>query len=371
MLADRTRRIQPSGIRKIFELVAAMKDPIDFSIGQADFDVPEEVKEAAVRAIREGFNKYTVTQGIPELNERVMAYVRERHGFAPGASLITAGVSGGLLLSYLVLLDPGDEILIPDPYFIMYKVLADLLGATALCYDTHPDFRIRREVLEHLVTARTKAILLNSPANPTGRVFSGAELRMVADFARAHGLWVISDEIYDAFVYEVEYHSVSEFHEKTILLSGFSKTYGMPGWRIGYAVGPPEALEAMKTLQQFTFVCANTPAQKAALYALENDCSDQVKAYRGKRDLVVSMLGDVYDLIPPEGSFYAYPRLPDGIAGADFVKRALQDKVLVVPGTAFSRHDTHFRLSFAARDDVLERGLALLREQGRRGPRRP
>jgi len=360
MLADRTRRVQPSGIRKIFELVASLEDPIDFSIGQADFDVPEPVKEAAIRAIREGFNKYTVTQGIPELNERVTAKARDRYRFDPGASLITSGVSGGLMLSYLTLLNPGDEILIPDPYFVMYQVLADLIDAKAVTYDTYPDFRIRREALDAKVTDRTRVILINSPGNPTGRVYSKEELKIVADFARDHDLVVISDEIYDAFVYGDEYQSVSSFYERTLLLSGFSKSLGMPGWRIGYAIGPPDILDPMKTFQQFTFVCANTVAQKAALYALDHDCSDAVREYRGKRDMVVSMLGERYQLEAPDGSFYAFPRLPEGYDGQRFVKRALEDKVLVVPGTAFSARDTHFRLSFATPNDVLERGLSHL-----------
>ncbi len=361
MLADRTRKVRPSGIRKIFERAATLVDPIDFSIGQADFDVPEEVKEAAIRAIREGFNKYTVTQGVPELNERVRERTRDRYGFDPGASLITAGVSGGLLLSYLVLLDPGDEILIPDPYFVMYRVLADMIGAKAVAYDTYPDFTIRREALEAAVTDRTKVILLNSPSNPTGRVLSDDELRVVASFAADHDLTVLSDEIYDAFVYGVPYHSVCEHYERTVVLSGFSKSLGMPGWRIGFAVGPREILDPMKTFQQFTFVCANTVAQKAALYALEHDSTEQVKAYARKRDLVVEALEGAFDLVRPDGSFYAFPRLPDGLTGERFSERALDDKVLVVPGKAFSARDTHFRLSFAAPDDVLERGLALLR----------
>ena len=360
MLADRTQRVQPSGIRKIFELVASLEDPVDFSIGQADFDVPEPVKEAAIRAIREGFNRYSVTQGDAELNERLRLRVKQSYGFDPGASLVTAGVSGGLMLAYLVLLNPGDEILIPDPHFVMYRVLADILGARAVTYDMYPDFRIRREALESAVTDRTRVLLLNSPSNPTGRVCSLEELTLVADFAREHDLTVISDEIYDAFVYDEQFHSISEKYERTVLLSGFSKTYGMPGWRIGYAVGPEEILDAMKTFQQFTFVCANTVAQQAALYALAHDCTEQVKCYRSKRDRVVERLSESYELVPPQGSFYAFPKLPVGLSGGEFVQQALAERVLVVPGTAFSDRDTHFRLSFAADQEHLERGLDVL-----------
>lgn len=360
MLADRTKRVQPSGIRRIFELAASLDEPIDFSIGQPDFEVPEAVKEAAIRAIRDGASKYTVTQGLPELNARIQARVREEFGFAPGASLITAGVSGGLLLSYLALLDPGDEILIPDPYFVMYRVLADLIGATAVTYDTYPDFRLRREELERRVTPRTKVLLLNSPSNPTGRVLTNEELAMAAEFARDHDLTILSDEIYDAFVYGVPFRSVCEHYPRTVLLSGFSKTLGMPGWRIGYAVGPHEILDAMKTFQQFTFVCANVIAQHAALHALDCDLSPLVAGYARKRDRVVERLAPHYPLVVPDGSFYAFPELPRGLDGAGFVKQALERQLLVVPGTAFSARDSHFRISFATDDATLDRGLDAL-----------
>lgn len=360
MLADRTQRVQPSGIRRIFELAASLDDPIDFSIGQPDFEVPEAVKEAAIRAIREGAAKYTVTQGLPELNAKIQARVAAQYGFAPGASLITAGVSGGLLLSYLVLLDPGDEILIPDPYFVMYRVLADIVGAKAVTYDTYPDFRLRREELERRVTPRTKVLLLNSPSNPTGRVLSSEELAMAAEFARDHGLTILSDEIYDAFVYGVPFHSACEHYDRTVVLSGFSKTLGMPGWRIGYAVGPHDILDAMKTFQQFTYVCANVIAQQAALHALDCDLSELVRGYAAKRDKVVAKLSPHYRLVVPDGSFYAFPELPRGLDGMGLVNRALEHQVLVVPGTAFSPRDSHFRISFATSDDTLERGLDAL-----------
>lgn len=360
MLSERARRVRPSGIRRIFELAATLDDPIDLSIGQPDFGVPEPVREAAIRAIREGHSRYTVTEGLPELNEAIRRRVRERHGFDPGASLITAGVSGGLLLSYLALLDPGDEILVPDPHFVMYRVLAELTGAEARLYDTHPDFRIRREALERALGPRTKALLVNSPSNPTGHVLDEEEIDTVASFAREHDLVVISDEIYDAFVYDGPHRSVASRYPRTVLLGGFSKSLGMPGWRIGYAVGPPEILDAMKTFQQFTFVCANTVAQHAVLAALELDLTGFVDAYRRKRDLVVDRLKGVYDLVEPGGSFYAYPRLPEGTDGESFVGACLERKVLVVPGRAFSPRDSHFRISFATSDERLERGLEQL-----------
>ena len=362
MLADRVKNIQASGIRKIFELVSTMEDPIDLSIGQADFDVPEPVKKAAVQAIEEGFNRYTVTQGIPELNEKIQAMLKARYGYEPDSTLVTCGVSGGLVLALLCLVNPGDEVLLPDPYFIMYKVLVQLCQGETRYYDLYPDFKLRGEELEKQITERTKVILLNTPANPTGAVLSPAELRTVAEIARRHGLYVICDEIYDRFVYLDRFHSISEYYpERLILLGGFSKTYGMPGWRMGYAAGPGEVLERMMVLQQFTYVCAPSMAQKAVLQAMDLDMGPYIEAYRRKRNLVYDALKDSFHTVRPEGSFYIFPELPRGVTGQGFVKQALGHKVLAVPGSAFSRKDTHFRVSFAAPEDKLERGCEILR----------
>jgi len=366
MLSDRVKDLQASGIRKIFEMVASMEDPIDLSIGQADFDVPEPIKEAAVKAMMEGFNRYTVTQGIPELNEKICERLLMRYGYRPDRSLVTSGVSGGLLLSFLSLINPGDEILIPEPYFVMYRILARLVGGVPVYYDIYPDFRLRRKELESKITERTKLILVNSPSNPTGSLFGGSELEIVADVARANDLLVISDEIYEQFVYDEPYHSLCELcPERLILLGGFSKTYGMPGWRMGYATGPAEILEKMMILQQFSFVCAPSFAQKAVLTALDYDMSEQIASYGRKRDIVYDGLKDEFDVVRPGGSFYIFPRLPEGISGAEFSRMAIKNNVLVVPGTAFSRHDTHFRISFAASDEKLAEGVEILTKLAR------
>lgn len=356
--------IEPSGIRKMFELIATMENPINFSIGQPDYDAPEPVKEAAIRAIRAGKNKYTVTQGIPELNDGVLAKIEADYGFRAEASLITAGVSGGLFLSFLALLNPGDEILIPDPYFVMYKHLASLCGAKARFYDTYPDFRIDAKKLEALVTPRTRAILLNSPQNPTGAVLSAGELKAVAAFAKKHDLLVISDEIYDFFVYDEKYRSICEFYGNVLLLGGFSKTYGIPGWRLGWAAGAHDLIDAMRTLQQFTFVCAPAPLQYAALAAMKMDMEPWKVSYRIKRDLVYEGLKDHYEIVRPAGSFYAFPKIPKGTNEKEFIAKALAKKLLIVPGSACSNRATHFRLSFAVPDSELERGVEVLRGLG-------
>ncbi len=360
MLADRVSRIEPSGIRRIFDLMATMEDPINLSIGQPDYDAPEALKEAACRAIRDGHNRYTVTQGLPELNERILGAVALRHGRSPEACLVTSGVSGGILLAFLVLLDPQDEILLPDPNFTMYRYIADLCGARIVYYDLYPDFHPDPAQIDELANEKTRVIFLNSPSNPTGAVLTRDEVRAIAATAERVGAFVVSDEIYDHFVYTDDYASPVSYGDRVIQLGGFSKTFGVPGWRMGFATGPTEVLEAMKTLQQFTFVCAPAPFQHAVLEAsFELDMGEFREMYRGKRDRLVAGMHAAYRLSPPEGAFYAFPCLPGGDGGA-FLEAALAERLLLVPGKAFSRVDTHFRLSYAAADEDLDRGLGVL-----------
>ncbi len=345
----------------MFELIATMKDPINLSIGQPDFDTPEPIQEAAIRAIRSGKNKYTVTQGLPELNEGIIERYGKRYNCRPEASIVTSGVSGAIFLAFLSLLDPDDEILIPDPYFVMYNHLTHLCGARVVTYDLYPDFQIKVDRLAALVTEKTKILFLNSPQNPTGAVLDEKDLKSIAALAKKHGLLIVSDEIYDEFVYDEKYHSICEYYDKVLLLGGFSKTFAVPGWRIGWAAGPAEVIDTMRTFQQFSYVCAPAPLQYGALEALSIDMGPWIKSYRIKRDLVCAGLQDRYELVCPKGSFYAFPKIPDGITEKEFIRRALKKNLLIVPGSAFSSRDTHFRISFAASDRNLERGIKVLR----------
>lgn len=371
MLSQRVRRLEPSGIRRMFELMATMEDPINLSIGQAHYDPPPELVEAAVAALRAGHHRYTLTQGLPDLNRRILDRIEQRHGRRLESSLITAGVSGGLVLTFLSLLDPGDEILLPDPGFMMYRHLANLCDATIRWYSTYPDgpnqrFRIDPAEVASLVSPRTRIVFLNSPSNPTGGVLTQAEVKALCDAANQVGAFVVSDEIYDQFVYDGAFASPVGHAERVVQLGGFSKTWGVPGWRLGWAAGPSKLLDAMKTLQQFTFVCAPAPLQHAVLNAaFDCDLRAHLDEYRGKRDRLVAALHPAYGLHPPEGSFYAFPALPGGVSGDEFLEAAVGHKLLVVPGKSFSRRDTHFRLSFAAEDAVLDRGVAALNELAR------
>jgi len=360
-LSARSRSVDASGIRKVFDLGAELTDPINLSIGQPDFDVPIPVRQAAIEAIQRGENGYTVTQGIGPLRERLTADLEREFGLTP-AVLVTSGVSGGILLSLMALLDPGDQVVLGDPYFVIYKHAVRLVGGEPVFVDTYPDFGFDVERFEKAITARTKILVVATPSNPTGVVLTADDLRQAAELARRHDLILLVDEIYNRLTYDGPCPSGVGFApERTLLLRGFGKSYGMTGWRLGYAAGPKWLIGEMTKLQQFTFVCAPSIAQHAGLAALDADISGQVNDYRRKRDLVLARLSPSFDLVKPGGGFYFFPRVPARFAGATaFVEEAIRHNVLIIPGSVFSERDTHFRLSYATGDQALERGCEIL-----------
>lgn len=357
-LANRCSLIDSSGIRKVFNLAANMKNPCNLSIGQPDFDVPDDIKDAAIAAIRGGKNKYTLTAGIPELRKKVLDCYHGQ-GIAAEDVIITSGTSGGILLSFLALLNPGDEILIPDPYFVMYKHLANMIGAAPVFVDTYPDFRLTRERLESHYTPKTRVLIINSPNNPTGIVYSDEELKTAIDFARGHNLTLISDEIYEPFVYDGEFRSAGELDPNVVILSGLSKSVAMTGWRLGWALGPKELIAAMSNFQQYTFVCAPSPVQEAALVAINRDMTRVQEDYRHRRDLIYEGLrSHGYKVRKPGGAFYIFPEAP-GLDGDAFCPHAIEQELLIVPGSVFSEKNTNFRVSFAASLKDLERAIGI------------
>jgi aspartate aminotransferase/aminotransferase len=358
-IADRMRLLDASGIRKVFDLAAKIDNPVNLSIGQPDFDVPEPVKAAAIEAVRAGKNRYTVTQGIPELRNRIAAELGREFGWNNPNVLVTSGVSGGLVLLAQVLINPGDEVVVPDPYFVMYKHLVNLAGGKPVFVDTYPDFRIRPERIEAAITPRTKMLLLNSPANPTGAIAREADIRTVLDICRKRNVLVVSDEIYDRFCYDAPYVSAAKFSDEIVLLRGYSKTYAMTGWRLGYAAGPKPILDAMTMLQQYSFVCAPSPVQWAGLAAMDVDVQPYIDEFRRKRDLMRSRLSGQFRVAGGEGAFYLFPEAPGG-SGKAFCEAAIARKVLIIPGGVFSERDTHFRISYASDTATLERGAAEL-----------
>lgn len=411
LLAGRSRLLSASGIRRIFELGAALEDPINLSIGQPDFAVPSALKEAAIEAIRADRNGYTLTQGIPELRAAIEGSLTADFGWSFGgatAALVTSGTSGALLLACMALLEEGDEMIIPDPYFLVYPALATMCGARAVLCDTYPDFRMTAARVEPLITARTKIVMLNSPSNPAGAVASGEDCRELLELCRARGVLLISDEIYDAFTFSEsrtqrggrqrlaesgggegrdeecgpggpqpptrrtdagrrKCPSPGRFggaEESVLVVRGFGKTYGCTGWRLGYAAGPRRLIDEMAKLQQYTFVCAPAPLQHGAVAAFSTDLSALIDGYEARRDLVVERLGAVAEVTRPGGAFYAFVRVPERLSmtGTRFAEACVEKNLLVIPGGVFSARDTHFRLSFAVSMEKLEAGLGVLVE---------
>ncbi|MFO0973318.1 MAG: pyridoxal phosphate-dependent aminotransferase [Phycisphaerae bacterium] len=368
-LSQRARAIEFSGIRRAFEQAGKMKDPIDLSIGQPDYDAPDAVKRAACDAIQRGDNRYTLSAGLPALRAALRDKLRAEWGWEPGV-LVTAGVSGGLTLALLALIDPGDEVILIDPYFVSYKQLVRMFGGVPVPVSSYPNFAFPAAAVEAAITSRTRALLVNSPGNPTGRVLSEAEVRVAADLCRRHDLALISDEIYSDLSFDGPSLSPALFApDHTVVLRGFGKTYGVTGWRLGYLAAAGSLADELIRLQQYTFVCAPSMAQHAMLTALRTDVSQHGRDYARKRDLVCEALGGAFELTRPGGGFYVFPRAPArfGTAGA-FVSAAAERGVVIIPGGVFSEQDTHFRISFATSNPMLQEGCRRLCELARSGP---
>jgi aspartate aminotransferase/aminotransferase len=363
ILADRTSKIDASGIRKVFALAEKMKDPVNFSIGQPDFDVPDKLKEEAIKAIKAGGNKYSQTAGDSLLKEKISELVKKEIGWNKPAVLVTSGVSGGLLLAFMALVNAGDEVIIPDPYFVIYKHLVNVLGGECIFVDSYPSFELPIEKISRAITSKTKMIIVNSPCNPTGVVYSQEQIKALAEIAAEKDVLIISDEIYEKFCYDGKCPSITNYYKKILLMRGFSKSYAMSGWRLGFAAADEslrDVIEQMTKIQQYTFVCAPSPFQKAAIAALDYDVSNFVKAYRKKRDLIYEGLSDKFEMVKPSGAFYAFVKAPAGGA-TRFVEKAIANNVLIIPGNVFSEKDTHFRISYATSDEKIKQGIEILR----------
>ncbi|HNW59974.1 MAG TPA: aminotransferase class I/II-fold pyridoxal phosphate-dependent enzyme [bacterium] len=357
-LAARVAQLEPSGIRKVFEIAHEHPEYINLSIGEPDFDMPMFLKEEGIKAILAGYNRYTPTRGIPQLR-RIVADQLTAEGIRFGDLIITAGATGALLLSIQALVDQGDEVIVPDPYFVAYRNIVYMAGGKPVSADTYPDFQIRAAAIEPLITGRTRALILNSPNNPTGMIYAREELEKIVALADKHGFHIISDEVYTPFMYEGGFTSVGQLTGDAIVVNSFSKSAAMTGWRLGYVSGPTGIIDKMAMLQQYAYASTNSVAQYTALRAFEVDYGEQRSNYQRKRDICYEMLADKYAVLKPAGSFYIFPQAPEGDASA-FFQRAREAGVLIIPGKDFSRRDTHFRISFAVADEVLIRGLEIL-----------
>jgi aminotransferase len=375
------RDIPRSGIRDFFDIVSTMKDVISLGIGEPDFDTPWHVRESTVFALERGATHYTSNLGYLELRKALSGYVACKFGatYDPDTEvLVTVGVSEALDLALRALITPGDEVLYHEPCYVSYRATILFANGTPLVVETRPDngFRLTREMLEAKVTPRTRVLMLNFPNNPTGAVMSREDLEGIAAFARERDLIVITDEIYAELTYDTPHTSIVSLpgmRERTLFLHGFSKAWAMTGFRLGYACGPAELIEAMMKIHQYTMLCASSLGQKAAIEALarpEKDVEDMVAEYRRRRNFIAASFAEMgLECHRPLGAFYAFPNVARfGLKSKDFALRFLnEEKVAVVPGTAFGDCGEGFvRCAYATNmDNIKEAMIRLKRFIGR------
>ncbi|MDR2170308.1 MAG: pyridoxal phosphate-dependent aminotransferase [Planctomycetaceae bacterium] len=363
-ISKRSGSFESSGIRKVFDLASKLSDPINLSIGQPDFDVPDVGRKAMIDAINSHHSGYTPTQGLSQLRSAIQHQIDERYHHSDRVVFISSGTSGALTLALLSTVDAGDEVIFFEPYFVMYYSLTCMVGGLPVPVSTYPDFSYDIDRLADAITPRTKAIILNSPSNPTGKIATRAEVKAIAEIAAERDILLISDEIYKTFCYDVEFVSPAEYNDRTLVLDGFSKSSGMAGWRVGFVHGQGELIEQMLKFQQYTFVCAPHVGQLGALAVMDADMSEQIAGYRKRRNMILESLDGFYEINKPDGAFYMFPKIPKGYNSAsEFVERGINEfSLLVIPGNVFSRVDTHFRISYSAPEKTIKRGIEALKK---------
>ncbi|HEX7195503.1 MAG TPA: aminotransferase class I/II-fold pyridoxal phosphate-dependent enzyme [Candidatus Limnocylindria bacterium] len=371
-LNDRVRAMPPSGIRRFFDMLAEMKDVISLTIGEPDFTTPEPITRAAIESLEAGETHYTANGGMIELRELIARNLRDRYGvdYDPRTELIiTVGASEGVDASLRATINPGDEVIYHEPCFVAYAPCIELAGGTAVAVSTTKatDFRVTADMIEAAIRPRTKAIFLGYPNNPTGAALDRDELEAIARVAERHDLLVYSDEIYDRLVYGDHAHTafsaLPEMRERTVLLGGFSKSYAMTGWRIGYVAAPAELMAGIAKVHQYGIMCAPTAAQFAAIEALRSG-EPHVEAMRAEYDRRRRYMTDRFNEIgltcfEPMGAFYCFPRVSEatGMDETTFAERLLEEeRVGVVPGTAFGPSGAgHVRVCYAtAYEEIVE-----------------
>lgn len=361
---------------KAKELKSKGIDVVNFTAGEPDFDTPENIKKAAVDAINAGFTKYTQTAGTPELRKAIAEKLKKENGldYRPEHVIVSCGGKHSLYNAIMTICNPGDEIIIPSPYWVTYPEQAKLADAKTVIVETKKEggFRLRASDVEERVSKKTKVIIINSPNNPTGAVYGKDELKKIASIAAENDIYVISDEIYEHLVYEGEHVSIAglgpDIKEKTITINGAAKSYAMTGWRIGWAAGPEDVINGMTKIQSQTTSNPTSIAQMAYLEALKGDQSSVKKMaaeFRKRRDLIVKKLNEIQGISCPKpgGSFYVFPDI-SGInkSSMEFSEKLLEKaKVAVVPGLAFG-HEGHVRISYACSEETIKKGIERINE---------
>ena len=387
-ISQRVASLSPSGIRKFFDLIIGMDDVISLGVGEPDFATPWHIREAAIHSLNRGNTHYSSNYGLLELREAINASLGRRYGITYDPKkqiLVTVGVSEGLDLAMRATLDPGDEIIIPEPSYVSYQPCAILAGAVPVTVPTTAErgFQITAADIEPRLTPRTKAVLLGYPNNPTGTILDMDSMLSIAELVRKHDLLVISDEVYDRIVYEHEHvcwSSIPGMKERTILLGGMSKDYAMTGWRVGYAASSAEIIEAMMKVHQYTIMCAPTMSQVAAIEALatgDAEVDKMVAEYDRRRRLIVHGLNAIgLPCVNPKGAFYAFPSIKStGLTSEEFAEMLLkEERVAVVPGSAFGPSgEGHVRCCYAVSTKEIEEALRRIKRfvRGQSGFREP
>ncbi len=372
-IAKKVKDLPPSGIRKFFDIASSVKDVISLGVGEPDFITPWRVREASIYGVEKGKTTYTSNWGLLDLRELISTYENEGVDidYDPNKEiLVTTGVSEGIDLAIRAITDPGDEVLVVEPSYVSYKPCVIMAGGEPVSVSTklENDFKVRKEDLEKYITPRTRAIIMNYPNNPTGSIMTQKDLEEVADVAVEHDLTVISDEVYEKLTYEGRHVSIASLNgmrDKTILLNGFSKAFAMTGWRLGYACGNDEVIEAMMKIHQYTMLCAPITAQLGAIEALRSgqpEMLEMVKEYNRRRRVIVKGFNDLgLNCFEPKGAFYAFPSIMStGLTSEKFAERLLfEEGVVVVPGNVFGESgDGHLRCSYAASMENIKEALS-------------
>ncbi|MCR5685376.1 MAG: aminotransferase class I/II-fold pyridoxal phosphate-dependent enzyme [Lachnospiraceae bacterium] len=365
--------IKPSGIRKFFDVVSEMKDAISLGVGEPDFDTPWHIREEGIYSLEKGRGHYTSNAGLIELREEIANYLHRRfnlHYTAKNEILVTIGGSEAIDVAMRVMLDHGDEVIIPQPSYVSYEPCVIMAGGTPVTLELkgEDDFRLTPEALEAAITPKTKILVLPFPNNPTGSIMNREDLEAIAAIVRANDLYVVSDEIYAELTYGQKHVSIAEFEgmkERTIVINGFSKAYAMTGWRLGYAAGPAHIISQMTKLHQFAIMCAPTTSQYAAVEALKNgdaDVARMCEAYDARRHYLLHEFNRIgLDCFEAKGAFYVFPCIKHlGMTSEEFATRLLnEEKVAVVPGNAFGDcGEGYLRISYAYSIEKLKTALA-------------
>ncbi len=371
-VSQSVQNLRPSGIRRYFDIAATMQDVVTLGIGEPDFVTPRHIVDKGIESLERGQTAYTSNSGTIELRRAIAAYIERLYGvdYNPDDQiLVTVGVSEAMWLALKAILDPGDEVLVPEPCFVANAAAVEMAGGVAVPVDTfvEDNFQVTGAMLEAAITPRTKAILINYPNNPTGAILTRERMLEIAAVAERYDLVVLSDEIYERLVYGVEhtnFASLPGMYDRTILMSGMSKSFAMTGWRIGYVCAPPEIMDGIRKLHQYLIMSAPTVGQVAALEALthgEPDVQTMHAEYDGRRRLIVDGFNSLgLTCFEPRGAFYAFPSIAaSGMTDEQFCERLLhEERVAVVPGSAFGRcGDGFIRASYATSRENIEKAL--------------